>query len=385
MTKKPNNWLILASRLVSASQCAIFLLGAWTATARSEVVKSPSEKSQSLLSLGLNQLEDAPEQLENLKNFVSAGRKFDSEQECLGSLQMTVAGSRIIANALPFSSVTTYEDANGPSVHIRILFNGEKINFASYCNGVQQVVLPLAWDDGLERTEATTPSTLDSAIGLTLLLSDQGYFDEDTEAATAAALAEAAAAAASNTFTLAPQSSVEPTLDRKPRHRPDLRPEEASKPIDHCEIADGTIEDAETNAIADALSEAASSDDKSETDIQNTAPLTVAEANGMRQSVNSCWNIGSLSSAAQRVKLRLRVEMNKDSTPIGSSIQLICYNDGDENAALQAFESAKRAIVRGAHGCGGQPGYEFDPLTFEQWSTLTLIFDASGMRFDGSN
>jgi hypothetical protein len=255
-----------------------------------------------------------------------------------------------------------------------------KINsYASYCDGIQQVVLPLEWDDEVARPETTTRSTLDSAIGLTILLNDQGYFDEDTEAT------------AANNITLEQQSSVVPTPDQKPRHRPDVRPKEASKPIDDCEISAENIGDAEANAMADALSEAASSEEKSEsavnpqTDIPSTATLTASEMDQMRLSVNSCWNVGSLSSAAQRVKLRLQVGMNKDGTPIGSSIQLTCYNGGDESAALQAFEAAKRAIVRGVRGCGGQPGYKFDPLKFKQWSTLTLSFDFSGMRFDVAN
>ena len=130
MTKKLRRWQALASKLLSTHLCATLLFGAWTETARSEVFNSPSDKNQSLFLLGLKQFQDAPEQLKNLKNFVGTEQKFKSVQECLGSLQMIVAGSQIIANSLPFSSVTTYEDENGPSVRIRILLNGEKISYA---------------------------------------------------------------------------------------------------------------------------------------------------------------------------------------------------------------------------------------------------------------
>ena len=108
--------------------------------------------------------------------------------------------------------------------------------------------------------------------------------------------------------------------------------------------------------------------------------MTAGEKDGVRVAINSCWNIGSLSSAAQRVKLVMRVEMNEDGTPIGPSIQMTSYEGGDDAAAQQAFEAAKRAVVRGVRGCGGKPGYQLDPAKYGQWNVMNLTFDASGMR-----
>ena len=109
-------------------------------------------------------------------------------------------------------------------------------------------------------------------------------------------------------------------------------------------------------------------------------PMTAGEKDGVRSAINSCWNIGSLSSAAQRVKLVMRVEMNEDGTPIGSSIEMTGYEGGDDAAAQQAFEAAKRAVVRGVKGCGGKTGYELDPAKYGTWNVMNLTFDASGMR-----
>ena len=90
--------------------------------------------------------------------------------------------------------------------------------------------------------------------------------------------------------------------------------------------------------------------------------------------------IGSLSTAAQRVKLVIRVEMNEDGTPITPSIEMTSYEEGDAAAAQQAFEAAKRAVVRGVKGCGGKPGFELDPAKYSTWNVMNLTFDATGMR-----
>ena len=108
--------------------------------------------------------------------------------------------------------------------------------------------------------------------------------------------------------------------------------------------------------------------------------MSAGEKDGVRSAINSCWNIGSLSTAAQRVKLVMRVEMNEDGTPIGSSIQMTSFEGGDDAAAQQAFEAAKRAVVRGVKGCGGKSGYQLDPAKYGTWNVMNLTFDASGMR-----
>ena len=113
-------------------------------------------------------------------------------------------------------------------------------------------------------------------------------------------------------------------------------------------------------------------------------PMTAGEKDGVRVAINSCWNIGSLSSAAQRVKLVMRVEMNEDGTPIGPSIQMTSYEGGDDAAAQQAFEAAKRAVVRGVRGCGGKPGYQLDPAKYQRLLfglilILMMIFRPSGL------
>jgi hypothetical protein len=139
--------------------------------------------------------------------------------------------------------------------------------------------------------------------------------------------------------------------------------------------------DAEAEAIIAALAEAAETEtSSSDTGLPEGPPMTSGEIDSVKRAVDACWNIGSLSSAAQRVKLVMRFEMNEDGTPIGPSIQMTSFEGGDDAAAQQAFEWAKRAVVRGVRGCGGKPGYELDPEKYGEWNVMNLTFDASGMR-----
>ena len=107
--------------------------------------------------------------------------------------------------------------------------------------------------------------------------------------------------------------------------------------------------------------------------------MNAGQKEGIRVAINRCWNIGSLSTAAQRVKISMRVEMTEDGKPKSDTIEMVSFEGGDEAAAQQAFEAAKRAVVRGVKGCGA-PGYDLDPAQYGQWNVMNLIFDASGMR-----
>ncbi|EKD61195.1 MAG: hypothetical protein ACD_54C00355G0002, partial [uncultured bacterium] len=120
--------------------------------------------------------------------------------------------------------------------------------------------------------------------------------------------------------------------------------------------------------------------DGGQTDIPQGPPMTAGEREGVRVAINQCWNIGSLSTAAQRIKLVMRVEMTEEGTPISDSITMTGFEGGDEAAAQQAFEAARRAVVRGVKGCGGKPGYDLDPAKYGEWNVMNLTFDASGMR-----
>jgi biopolymer transport protein ExbD len=108
-------------------------------------------------------------------------------------------------------------------------------------------------------------------------------------------------------------------------------------------------------------------------------PPSISKENDfVRVAINSCWNIGSLSSAAQRVTLVMRFEVNEDGTPVAPSIQMTNFEGGDGAAVQQVFEAAKRAIVRGARGCGGYDGYQSMFAKGNAPVVLRIYFDAFG-------
>ena len=141
---------------------------------------------------------------------------------------------------------------------------------------------------------------------------------------------------------------------------------------------------ADADAVAAALAEAAATDapasDGGQTDIPEGPPMSAGEKEGLRVSINQCWNIGTLSTAAQRIKLTLRVEMKEDGTPDSNGITMTTFSGGDDATAAQAFEAARRAVIRGVKGCGGKAGYDLDPAKYGEWNVMNLNFDASGMR-----
>lgn len=152
--------------------------------------------------------------------------------------------------------------------------------------------------------------------------------------------------------------------------------QEAQAKADAQAAADQAAIDA---ALADVASDAPAQDG-GQTDIPEGPPMTAGEKEGLRVSINQCWNIGTLSTAAQRIKLTLRVEMKEDGTPDSNGITMTTFSGGDDATAAQAFEAARRAVIRGVKGCGGKAGYDLDPAKYAEWNVMNLNFDASGMR-----
>jgi hypothetical protein len=226
-----------------------------------------------------------------------------------------------------------------------------------------------------------TPEVADT---VTPEVSDQAQPDaEVVETTEPAAAPEESAAMVAPDATESDAPELAPTASRRPQSRPERQVQAEDAPEPDTQAAETPTEqtDAEAEAIAAALAEAAATDTAStQTGLPEGPPMTAGEKDGVRVAINSCWNIGSLSSAAQRVKLVMRVEMNEDGTPIAPSITMTSYEGGDDAAAQQAFEAAKRAVVRGVRGCGGKPGYQLDPAKYGEWNVMNLTFDASGMR-----
>lgn len=189
------------------------------------------------------------------------------------------------------------------------------------------------------------------------------------------------------TPTLAPTSSLRPRT--KPPARTADTPVEAEAPAEEIAAAEppaavetATDEEAAAEAtddvIADAVAAAvAEADTADASGGQGTAPsgppMTSGDKDALRVAVEACWNVGSLSSDAIRVKVVVGVDMQPDGTPNVGSIRMVGFSDGSEASANQAYEAARRAIII----CGAR-GFPLPPEKYDQWKTLELNFDPSG-------
>lgn len=184
------------------------------------------------------------------------------------------------------------------------------------------------------------------------------------------AQATAPEAAATEIVTEAETPASAPTQSMRPRTRP-TRPE----PV---QTAETPVEDAPTapanDAIADAVAQAVA-EGQSTAAAASGPPLTRGERDALRVSVSNCWNVGSLSTDALATTVIVAVDMAEDATPVTSSIRMLSFSGGTEAGARQAFEAARRAIIR----CGAR-GYNLPREKYAQWREIEMTFDPSGMR-----
>jgi hypothetical protein len=99
-------------------------------------------------------------------------------------------------------------------------------------------------------------------------------------------------------------------------------------------------------------------------------PLSSGEIDDLHQAIEKFWNIGSLSTAATGVTITMRVRLTQDQKV--QSIELVEFTGGSQADANQAFESAKRAVYRGASNGLGLP-----PEKYETWKSMLFVFDPS--------
>ena len=149
--------------------------------------------------------------------------------------------------------------------------------------------------------------------------------------------------------------------------RPPVRP--ANRPAAPTEAVPTT-----QTAVNDALAEALGSGTPA-TPVPTGPPLTGGEKDALRVAVSSCWNVGSLSSAALQTTVVVGVSMTSEGKPESGSIRMLSSSGGPEAAARQAYEAARRAIIR----CGAK-GYDLPVEKFGQWREIEMTFNPERMR-----
>ena len=151
-------------------------------------------------------------------------------------------------------------------------------------------------------------------------------------------------------------------------------PEETSDPAADA-IAAAVAAAASEEPAADAPAESTDTGATGQSNAPSGPPMTGAETDAMRVAVQACWNVGALSMEALRTTVIVGLSVKPDGKPDSASIRMVSSSGGGDAAAGQAFEAARRAIIR----CGSK-GFPLPPEKYETWKELELVFDPNGMR-----
>ena len=161
---------------------------------------------------------------------------------------------------------------------------------------------------------------------------------------------------------LAPTTSVRPST-RPARPQPVVQEQVAQETP--------TEEAASQDDVAAALEAALSAAEAPA--IAAGPPMTGAERDSFRISVNRCWNVDP-GSVAARVTVEVGFSLDRDGSVRGNEVRLIS-SQGDTGAVDIAFQAARRAILRCQSG-----GYQLPEEKYDQWEDVVITFDPSGMR-----
>jgi len=108
----------------------------------------------------------------------------------------------------------------------------------------------------------------------------------------------------------------------------------------------------------------------------NTKPgLTEVEQAAWHKSIMACWNLGALSTDAMAAVVVVGFDMARDGKPDAGSIEMLSYRGASDAAANQAFQAARRAVIR----CGVN-GYDLPEEKYDHWRRIEITFNPEQMR-----
>lgn len=176
-------------------------------------------------------------------------------------------------------------------------------------------------------------------------------------------------------------AATAPARSLRPRARPAAPP--APAPTTQTATAPAPTETARTEPAAPATDRSAVSDalaaalGQGATTPERPAgpPLSAGEKDALRVAVQRCWNVGSLSSEALATTVVVSVQMFESRKPDIASIRMLSHSGGSATAAQQAYEAARRAIIR----CGND-GFSLPPEKYAQWRDIEMTFNPERMR-----
>ncbi len=182
-------------------------------------------------------------------------------------------------------------------------------------------------------------------------------------------------AAATEIVTEAEKPSA-PTESVRPKSRPKPPARVADAPVtEEPKPQTDAVDDAVTAALAAGASSAETAQAAPAPAAPSGPPLTGGEKDALRVAVQQCWNVGSLSTDALGTTVVVTVSMTRDAKPETGSIRMLDYAGGSDAAARQAFEAARRAIIR----CGAN-GFNLPVDKYGQWQNIEMTFNPENMR-----
>lgn len=175
------------------------------------------------------------------------------------------------------------------------------------------------------------------------------------------------------------EAEAQDTTSAVSSKRPRSRPARSQRVAEETPEPDPDTEPATNNATDDAVAEALGQTEAEtpvETPVQRGPPLTGGEKESFRLAVSQCWNVGSLSTEALGTTVVVAFDMEQSGKPVASSIRQVSFSGGSEAGARQAFEAARRAIIR----CGVR-GFDLPVEKYDQWREIEATFNPQGMQF----
>lgn len=176
-------------------------------------------------------------------------------------------------------------------------------------------------------------------------------------------------------------TSAAPAVSKRPKTRPARpKPEPEPQVTEAAQSAEPeqpakTQQSDTSSAVADALAEALAGGADVVAPEPSGPPLTLGEKDALRVEVSRCWNVGSLSTDALKTTVVVSVSLAQDGKPDTGSIRMLSSTGGSSSAAKQAYEAARRAIIR----CGAR-GFQLPPEKYAQWRDIEMTFNPERMR-----
>lgn len=164
-----------------------------------------------------------------------------------------------------------------------------------------------------------------------------------------------------------------PTPEPAPNTEPDIAPDTAPNPDVPAAPTEPEANTARDTAISDALSGVLNEAGAGGTPAPTGPPLSSSERDGLRISMQGCWQMGTASSEAMRTTVTVLVKMSRDGKP--TAIELLTSNGPSAEATRVAFETARRSIIM----CGAN-GFPLPAEKYDYWREIEMTFNPDRIR-----